>query len=687
MNKMLTARSALIVVSMLVLVGTALYGAPIPRTINYQGYLKDAAGKPVTGPVNLTFTLYSSASGVGPVWTESHPGVPLANGVYSATLGETNSFGDAPDRQLWVGVQVEGGPLLLPVAPFSTVPFAMRAGVADRVTLIDGSTIAAGAISADKIAAGAVSADKLSQQYVRISGDAMTGPLSISASGYTLNPASTGAGPALYSISSGTGNAGTFGVLNDLSAASAVSAVTTGTGRAGYFVTTNPASTLPALYGGSSSSVGVQGHSAGGTGVWGSSIAASGIGVDGLSDAVGGVGVKGRSANGYGVQGISTGNVGVRGSSTSSVGIQGSSGADTGVWGVSGGATGVGVDGLSDAVGGIGVKGRSAGGIGVRGIGASYGGYFTASGGGSSYGIYAVGGKNYLGGSVGLGTTTPGARVHLKGAGFPDSFMYMDTTAAGQDTGLRFYENGTVSSHLFWNALTQNLKLYGKGYSGVDITSTGNVGVGTQSPSEKLHVAGRYIRVEGAGGEQAYLGGDGAGSDVQIGSLNAGVTNVALYNPTSKTYMTVYLRDVHVMGGADIAEPFESIDANRLKPGMVMVIDPENPGQLVLAEKAYDTKVAGIISGANGIRPGMTMTQDGLAATGGVPVALTGRVYAWSDASYGAIDPGDLLTTSATPGHAMKVADHGRAQGAIIGKAMSRLTEGTGLVLVLVTLQ
>jgi hypothetical protein len=69
-------------------------------------------------------------------------------------------------------------------------------------------------------------------------------------------------------------------------------------------------------------------------------------------------------------------------------------------------------------------------------------------------------------------------------------------------------------------------------------------------------------------------------------------------------------------------------------------------------------------------------------------VALTGRVYCLCDASSGGIEPGDLLTTSDTPGHAMKVTDHARAQGAIIGKAMTRLAQGeTGRVLVLVSLQ
>ena len=68
-------------------------------------------------------------------------------------------------------------------------------------------------------------------------------------------------------------------------------------------------------------------------------------------------------------------------------------------------------------------------------------------------------------------------------------------------------------------------------------------------------------------------------------------------------------------------------------------------------------------------------------------MALTGGVYCWADAYNGSIQPGDLLTTSDSPGHAMKVTDYAKAQGAIIGKAMTSLEEGRGLVLVLVTLQ
>jgi hypothetical protein len=69
-------------------------------------------------------------------------------------------------------------------------------------------------------------------------------------------------------------------------------------------------------------------------------------------------------------------------------------------------------------------------------------------------------------------------------------------------------------------------------------------------------------------------------------------------------------------------------------------------------------------------------------------VALTGRVWCWCDAdANGPIVAGDMLTSSDTPGHAMKATDRAQAYGATIGKAMSSLDSGRGLVLVLVGLQ
>jgi hypothetical protein len=139
---------------------------------------------------------------------------------------------------------------------------------------------------------------------------------------------------------------------------------------------------------------------------------------------------------------------------------------------------------------------------------------------------------------------------------------------------------------------------------------------------------------------------------------------------------TVSLQVLTITGGADIAEPFP-MTTEEIPKGAVVTIDEDHPGQLKMSESAYDTRVAGIISGANGIKPGVSLHQQG-ALEGTDNVALSGRVYALADASEAPIKPGDLLTTSATPGHCMKVTDHAKAQGTIIGKAMSTLKEGKG---------
>ncbi len=145
---------------------------------------------------------------------------------------------------------------------------------------------------------------------------------------------------------------------------------------------------------------------------------------------------------------------------------------------------------------------------------------------------------------------------------------------------------------------------------------------------------------------------------------------------------------LQITGGGDLSEQF-NVNATDAAPGpgMVVCIDPQNAGELVVSQEAYDRTVAGVISGAGGVRPGMLMGQRGSEADGEHPVALTGRVYVWADASAGPIEPGDMLTTAEVPGHAMKVTDFGKAQGAILGKAMSSLASGKGLVLVLVSLQ
>jgi len=180
--------------------------------------------------------------------------------------------------------------------------------------------------------------------------------------------------------------------------------------------------------------------------------------------------------------------------------------------------------------------------------------------------------------------------------------------------------------------------------------------------------------------------GSGGGGYLRLykGDGSVGLTLQADVSGESKVTTQV----LQITGGSDLSEQF-NIKAGRetLQPGTIVCIDSEHPGQLVTSTKAYDRTVAGVMSGAGGVKPGMLMGQQGTAADGRHPVALSGRVYCQADASNGPIHPGDLLTTSDVPGHAMRVTDYHQAQGSVIGKAMSSLDQGKGLVLVLVSLQ
>jgi hypothetical protein len=222
------------------------------------------------------------------------------------------------------------------------------------------------------------------------------------------------------------------------------------------------------------------------------------------------------------------------------------------------------------------------------------------------------------------------------------------------------------------------------------IDTAGRVGIGTISPTANLDVAGdvRATRL-------SLRADPAAPANAAVLTENPGVANFVPFNTANGRPLNIIASDVFardttvrvltITGGADIAEPFK-MSSREIPKGSVVVIDEQNPGHLKVSTLAYDTRVAGVVSGANGIKPGISLHQEG-AIEGGENVALTGRVYVQADAAFGPIKPGDLLTTSATPGHAMKVSDQAKAQGAILGKAMSALKDGTGMVLVLVTLQ
>lgn len=151
----------------------------------------------------------------------------------------------------------------------------------------------------------------------------------------------------------------------------------------------------------------------------------------------------------------------------------------------------------------------------------------------------------------------------------------------------------------------------------------------------------------------------------------------------------IITRELQINGGSDLAEHF-SINKNngaQIKPGMLVSIDEKNEGKLKITEGVNDKKIVGIISGANGIKAGMLMSQQGTIADGEYPVALAGRVYVLTNNQGGEITAGDFLTSSSEKGIAKRVTNFADTQGAIIGKAMGKADAKTGYVLVLVNLQ
>jgi hypothetical protein len=156
-----------------------------------------------------------------------------------------------------------------------------------------------------------------------------------------------------------------------------------------------------------------------------------------------------------------------------------------------------------------------------------------------------------------------------------------------------------------------------------------------------------------------------------------------------RVYSEITVDNAITINGADLAEQFDIVATDGVGPipGMVVSIDPAVPGGLAVSGIAYDRRVAGVISGAGGISPALHLRQPGTIADGDMPVAMTGRVFVFVDADAGGpVAAGDLLTTSATPGHAMRASDRDAMHGAVIGKAMTDLHSGRGLVLVLVKL-
>jgi hypothetical protein len=185
------------------------------------------------------------------------------------------------------------------------------------------------------------------------------------------------------------------------------------------------------------------------------------------------------------------------------------------------------------------------------------------------------------------------------------------------------------------------------------------------------------IRLDGGGGN-LWLGGNGRDGDLVM--FKASGDNQSLED--ASIHLNGSAGDI-ILRNADCAEEFD-VAPGGAEPGTVMVLDDE--GRLVPASCAYDKRVAGVVSGAGAYRPGIVLDRQPRPGPR-VAIALIGKAYCKVDAGYGAVETGDLLTTSATRGHAMKAAEPARAFGSVIGKALRPLPSGAGLIPVLIALQ
>jgi hypothetical protein len=420
-----------------------------------------------------------------------------------------------------------------------------------------------------------------------------------------------------------------------------------------------------------------------GTGVLGQSLGQSGTGVFGLSSGQDGTGVLGRydgpaSAAGWGVFGYSEQGV---------AGVYGAGGRN-GVFGQSSSTFDAGVFG-DNSGDGAGVSGHSANGVGgVYGWGAHNGVYGTTASAGDA-GVYGnnesagSGVKGVSAGGLGVGGYTSGNGHAV--AGFTNgsgNALYGSNTGTGSGVvGLAFGAGSSGVEGLHGgNGYSVHGYMSGSGRAGFfEVTNASN------------SLSGLFATHNGTGNCFAAVhSGTGRAGYFEINNAASGAT--ALYVTTNGSGLAaefngnVAVKELQINGGSDMAEPFETAANESYEPGSLLVLHASAAGKVTLSSSAYDRRVVGVVSGAGGVKPGLTLRQEE-AMTGNILVAIAGRVYCKAEALSAAIEPGDLLTTSAVPGYAMKAGDESRSRGAVIGKALSGLEGGTGLVLVLVNLQ
>lgn len=252
-------------------------------------------------------------------------------------------------------------------------------------------------------------------------------------------------------------------------------------------------------------------------------------------------------------------------------------------------------------------------------------------------------------GNVGIGTASPASGYRLDVVGATRLSPGNGTIQFGSpnaELGLSMLQSSGNRADLRFNGSTLKL-LAGSGVgppsslNGIAVHTSGNVSIGSlEPPAAKLQVVAQDAL--SLVGYQPFLTlyDSGAGyAPSRIQGVNGELvlepsSFVNRSNPNSSVVIAnsgnVSVATLTIRGGADLAEPFE-LSEEGIAKGSVVVIDAEHPGKLKLSTRAYDRRVAGIVSGANGVNPGISLHQTSVLEKG-ENVSLSGRVYVLADA-------------------------------------------------------
>ena len=119
------------------LMGTFAFGS-VPARLEYQGYLTDAVGTAIncqgcTTPYTFKFSIFDEQADGTLLWSEVHELTHVVQGVFHVELGLQEVLdAELLDGSRWLEIQINDHIPLAPRQPIISVPYALRANVAEH---------------------------------------------------------------------------------------------------------------------------------------------------------------------------------------------------------------------------------------------------------------------------------------------------------------------------------------------------------------------------------------------------------------------------------------------------------------------------------------------------------------------------------------------------------------------------